>query len=51
MVREAFQVMGGIGVAVLPVVPVVFEGMDRLGRENTTGLAHWVEWIVGSSDF
>jgi hypothetical protein len=40
-----FQETGDIGVEVLPVVPVVFEGMDRLGRENITGLTHWVEWI------
>jgi hypothetical protein len=30
---------------VLPVVPVVFEDMDRLGREFVTGLSHWVDWI------
>jgi hypothetical protein len=45
MVREVFRVTGDIGVEVLPVVPVVFEVMDRLGREFLTGLAHWVDWI------
>jgi hypothetical protein len=45
MAREIFQVTGDIGVEVLPVVPVVFENMDRLGREYLTGLSHWVDWI------
>jgi hypothetical protein len=45
--REVFRVTGDIGVEVLPVIPVVFEDMDRLGRELVKGLVHWVEWIGG----
>jgi hypothetical protein len=35
-----------MGIEVLPIVPAVYEGMDRMGREYVTGLADWVEWIA-----
>ena len=31
MVREVYGVTGDVGVEVLPVCPVVFEGLDRKG--------------------
>jgi hypothetical protein len=45
MVRDVFRVTGDVGIEVLPYVPVMFEGMDRVGREYLTGLANWIGWI------
>ncbi len=38
MVRERRDVTGDCGVEVLPVAPVVFEGLDRVGKELVTGI-------------
>jgi hypothetical protein len=46
MVRGVQEVTGDTGVEVLPVVPVVFEGLDNVGRELLGGLRGWIEWIA-----
>jgi hypothetical protein len=46
MVRGVQEVTGDTGVEVLPVVPVVFEGLDSVGRELLGGLRGWIEWIA-----
>jgi hypothetical protein len=45
MVREVKSVTGDIGIEVLPVVPVCYEGVDKLGQELLGGLRMWVNWI------
>jgi hypothetical protein len=45
MVREVKSVTGDIGIDVLPVVPVCYEGVDKLGQELLGGLRMWVNWI------
>ncbi len=41
--RERRDVTGDCGVEVLPVAPVVFEGLDRVGKELVTGVRdRWV---------
>jgi hypothetical protein len=45
MVREVKNVTGDIGIEVLPVVPVCFEGIDKTGQELLGGLRMWVNWI------
>ena len=47
MVRDVWQVMGGIGVEVLPFLPVVYKGLDSLGGklyrpELRTGFSGWL---------
>jgi hypothetical protein len=39
---SVFRVTGDVGIEVLPYVPVMFEGMDRVGGEYLTGLANWI---------
>jgi hypothetical protein len=45
MVREVKNVTGDIGIEVLPVVPVCFEGLDKVGRDLLGGLRMWINWI------
>jgi hypothetical protein len=45
MVSEVFGVTGDIGIEVLPFVPVVFDGIDVVGRELICGVQEWVKWI------
>ncbi len=45
MVREVKNVTGDIGIEVLPVVPVCFEGLDKTGQDLLGGLRMWVNWI------
>jgi hypothetical protein len=45
MVRNVKGVTGRAGIEVLPVVPVVREGIDVVGRELITGLREWIRWI------
>ena len=30
----------------LPIVPVVYEGLDEKGGELLAGVKNWVEWVV-----
>ena len=46
MVRDVWIAMGDIGVEVLPIVPVVFEGLDKIGGELLAGVKNWVEWVA-----
>ena len=46
MVRDVWIAMGDIGVEVLPIVPVVYEGLDEKGGELLAGVKNWVEWVV-----
>jgi hypothetical protein len=45
MVKNIGGVTGDTGIEVLPVVPVVRDGMDQVGRELIGMLREWVEWI------
>ncbi len=45
MVREVYGVTGDVGVEVLPVCPVVFEGLDRKGGELICQLQSWIRWV------
>jgi hypothetical protein len=46
MVRDVWTVMGGIGIEVLPFVPVVMDGMNEVGRDLLCGVKEWVRWIA-----
>ena len=46
MVRDVWIPMGDIGVEVLPIVPVVYEGLDEKGGELLAGVKNWVEWVA-----
>ena len=46
MVRDVWIAMGDIGVEVLPIVPVVYEGLDEKGGELLAGVKNWVEWVA-----
>jgi hypothetical protein len=45
MVRNVSGVTGRAAIEVLPVVPVVREGLDEVGRELITGVREWIRWI------
>jgi hypothetical protein len=46
MVRKVYGVTGDVGVEVLPVCPVVFEGLDRKGGgELICQLQSWIGWV------
>jgi hypothetical protein len=45
MVNEVYGVTGDIGIEVLPFVPVVFDGIDDVGKELIRGVQEWVKWI------
>ncbi len=45
MVKDVWAVTGDIGVEVLPVTPVVFEGIDSEGGRLISGLKEWIRWI------
>ena len=45
MVRDLWQIMGDIGVEVLPYVPVVYAGLDDKGGELLAGVKNWIEWV------
>ncbi len=49
MVREVFSVTGDIGIEVLPFVPVVFEGIDEIGKGLIGGVQEWIKWISEKS--
>jgi hypothetical protein len=42
-------VTGNAGIEVLPVVPVVREGLDKVGRELISMVREWIKWISVSS--
>ncbi len=42
MVRNVNGVTGNVGIEVLPAVPSVREGMDKVGREMISGVREWV---------
>jgi hypothetical protein len=45
MVKKVHGVVGRADIEVLPVVPVVREGMDKVGWELLSVLREWVNWI------
>jgi len=45
MVRDVWGVTGDSGVEVLPVCPVIWEGLDDRGRELIHGLQDWIKWV------
>ena len=44
-----WKVTGDAGVEVLPVVPVVYEGVDEVGRKQMAGLCDWIGWLSRKS--
>jgi hypothetical protein len=50
MVSEVHGVTGDTGIEVLPFVPVVFEGIDDIGKELICGVQEWVRWIGRKSE-
>jgi hypothetical protein len=53
MVKNVQGVVGNSDIEILPVVPVVREGMDVVGHELEAMMREWVEWIgvtSGSDD-
>jgi hypothetical protein len=49
MVKEVKGATGDIGIEVLPVVLICYEGIDKLGQELLGGLRMWVNWISTKS--
>ncbi len=49
MVREVMGITGDIGIEVVPCVPVIFEGLDGIGRELLGGIQKWLCWIARTS--
>jgi hypothetical protein len=45
MVKKVQGVVGRAEIEILPVVPVVREGMDKVGRELVSMVREWVDWI------
>jgi hypothetical protein len=45
MVKEVWGVTGDIGIEILPVTPVVFEGIDTVGSCLISGLKDWIRWV------
>ena len=45
MVKDVWSVTGDIGIEVLPVTPVVYEGLDAVGESLISGLKDWIRWI------
>jgi hypothetical protein len=45
MVKKVQGVVGRAEIEILPVVPVVRDGVDKLGRELVSMVREWVEWI------
>ncbi len=44
--KNVVGITGDCAVEILPVVPVVFEGLDKVGSELNGGLRGWIEWIA-----
>ncbi len=49
MVREVMAITGDIGIEVVPCVPVIFGGLDDIGRELLGGVREWLCWIAKKS--
>jgi hypothetical protein len=45
MVKEVWKVTGDTGIEVLPIVPVVFEGLDEVGSTLISALKDWIKWV------
>jgi hypothetical protein len=45
MVKELRVVMSDSGIEVLPVAPVVFDGIDDVGKTLIAGVREWIKWI------
>ncbi len=45
MVRGVWEVTGDTGIEVLPVCPVIFDGIDEIGGRLLSGLQDWIRWI------
>jgi hypothetical protein len=45
MVRDIHPVTVDTRIVVLPVVPICFEGLDRVGRDLIRAVKLWVKWI------
>jgi hypothetical protein len=45
MVKDVRAVTGDSGIEVLPVAPVVYEGLDEVGKILIAGVREWIKWI------
>ena len=45
MVRAVWEVTGDSGIEILPVCPVVYEGLDEVGGRLISGVQDWIRWI------
>jgi hypothetical protein len=45
MLRAVREVAGDTGIEVLPVAPVVFEGVDEIRKSLIFGVREWIKWI------
>ncbi len=45
MVRAVREVTGDCGIEVLPVAPVVFEGLDETGKILIQAVREWIKWV------
>jgi hypothetical protein len=46
MVSDVMSITGDIGIEVVPCVPVIFDGLDDIGRELLGGVREWLCWIA-----
>ncbi len=49
MVCDVMSITGDIGIEVVPCVPVIFGGLDDIGRELLGGVREWLCWIAKKS--
>jgi hypothetical protein len=49
MVKELRVVTGDSGIEVLPVAPVVYDGIDDVGKTLMAGVREWIKWIGDKS--
>ena len=49
MVKDLWVALGDIGVEILPYVPVVYRGIDKIGGEMLDGVRKWIEWVTEKS--
>jgi hypothetical protein len=50
MVKNAQGVVGRADIEILPVVPVVREGVDKVGRLLLSMVGEWIDWIGVTSE-
>jgi len=49
MVKELWSITGDIGVELLPVCPVIFPNLDKVGGNLICGLRDWINWTADTT--